>query len=221
MLTSLFPLIVSLCTIAILLISSLTFRVYEHPFLIQEGGVIETLSAVGYFACAFLIMLAGKWSYIKRYHYFLILIILFGLRELDFHKRFTTMGMFKLQFYLSHSVPVIEKLAGLLVIAIVLYIFSSIIRHHSRSFLSNIRRNSPVHIGGLLTVLVLVFTKTIDGIGRKLGDLNVVVDPHTSILFEVVEEVLELGIPLLILSTCIIYFSVEHYDKSLSRKNEA
>jgi hypothetical protein len=219
--TSLLPLIVSLFTITILLISSLAYRVYEHPFLIQEGGVIETLTAVGYFVCALLAMLAGKWSYIKRHHCFFILIIFFGLRELDFHKRFTTMGMFKLQFYLSNSVPVIEKLAGLLVLAILLYIVISIVTHHSHSFFRNIKHKSPVHIGVLLTFLVLVFTKTIDGIGRKLGDLHVVIDPHTSILLEVVEEVLELGIPLLIISTFIIYFSVEHYDKSLSRKNEA
>jgi hypothetical protein len=165
-------------------------------------------------------MLAGQWSYIKRYHYFLILIILFGLRELDFHKRFTTMGMFKLQFYLSNSVPVIEKLAGLLVIAVLLYIAISIIRHHSHSFFRNIRHKSLVHIGGLLTFLVLVVTNTLDGIGRTLGDLNVVIDTHTSIILEVVEEVLELGIPLLIIATLTIYFSAEQYDKSSSRKDE-
>lgn len=220
MLTSIFPLIVSIFIITILLISCLTYRVYEHPFLIQEGGVIETLSALGYFLCALLVMLAGKWSYIKRYDYFFILIILFGLRELDFDKRFTTMGMFKSKFYLSNSVPVIEKLAGLLVITILLYIVISIIKNHSKDFSRKIKQKSPVHIGGLLTFLVLVFTKTIDGIGRKLGDLNFVIEKHTSIIFEVVEEVLELGIPLLIISTFVISFSVEKYDKSLSRKDK-
>ena len=219
MLTSIFPLMVSLFTITILLIWSLTYRVYEHPFLIQEGGVIETLSAVGYFVCALFVMWVGKWSYITRYNYFVILIILFGLRELDFHKRFTTMGMFKLTFYLSHSVPVIEKLAGLLVMAVLLYIVISIITHHSKYFFRNIKQKSPVHIGALLTFVFLVITKTIDGIGRKVGALNVVMEEHTSILWEVVEEVLELGIPLLLLSTFIVYFAAEQYDTSLSRKD--
>ena len=118
-----FPLIVSIITITIILILSFVYRIYEYPLWIEEGGVIETLSVFGYFLCVLLILLKGKWAYIKKYNYFLILIILFGLRELDFDKRFTTMGILKSKFYLSNSVPVTEKLIGLLVIAILLYIF--------------------------------------------------------------------------------------------------
>ena len=204
---SMFPLIVAIFTIATLLIVSFIFKIYEYPLWIKEGGIIETLSVVGYFLCVVLILLKGGWSYIKKYYYFFILIILFGLRELDFDKRFTTMGIFKSKFYVSSSVPMIEKFMGLLVIAVLLYIVVSIVKNHSKGFFSKIKQLSPVHVGALLTFLTIVFSKSIDGITRKLGYLNIIMDEQTADRFEVVEEVLELGIPLLIFATLLIYFS--------------
>ena len=208
-----FPLMVSIFTITIILILSLVYRIYEYPLWIEEGGVIETLTVFGYFLCALLMLLKGRWPYIKKYNYFLILVVLFGFRELDFDKRFTTMGIFKTKFYLSSNVPVIEKLIALLVIIILLYIFISIIKNHSQGFFSKIKKKSPVHIGVLITFFILCFSKTIDGIARKLGDLNIFIDKQTSAWFHVIEEVLELGIPLLIISTLFIYFSIEKSSK--------
>ncbi|PHS40643.1 MAG: hypothetical protein COB07_03820 [Sulfurovum sp.] len=202
-----FPLIVAIFTIATLLIASFLFKIYEYPLWIKEGGIIETLTVVGYFSCVVFILLKGGWSYIKKYNYFFILIILFGLRELDFDKRFTTMGIFKSKFYVSSSVPVIEKFMGLLVIMVLLYIIVSIVKNHSKGFFAKIKQLSPVHLGVLITFLTIVFSKSIDGIARKLGYLNIIMDDQTSEHFEVVEEVLELGIPLLILATLFIYFS--------------
>ena len=213
--TSMFPLIVTISTIATLLIVSFIYKVWEYPFLIKEGGVIESLSALGYFLCVLFILLKGGWYYIKKYNYFFILIILFGLRELDFDKRFTTMGIFKSKFYVSSSVPMIEKFMGLLVIGVLLYILVSIVKNHSKGFFSKIKQLSPVHIGVLITFLIIVFSKTIDGIDRKLGYMNIFMDEQTATHFEVVEEVLELGIPLLILSTLFIYFSIEKQHKLL------
>ena len=37
-------------------------------------------------------------------------VLLMGMRELDFHSRFTTMGVFKLRFFSSDTVPLSEKL---------------------------------------------------------------------------------------------------------------
>jgi len=173
---SMFPLIISIFTIATLLIVSFIFKIYEYPLWIKEGGIIETLSVVGYFLCVVFIVIKGGWTYIKKYYYFFILIILFGLRELDFDKRFTTMGIFKSKFYVSSSVPMIEKVMGLLVIAVLLYIVVSIFKNHSQGFFSKIRQLSPVHIGSLITFLTIVFAKSIDGIARKLGYLNIFMD---------------------------------------------
>ena len=207
------PLIISALIIATLLLLSFIYKIYEYPLWIDEGGIIETASAVGYFLCALLILLKGKWSYIKKYNYFFILVILCGFRELDFDKKFTTMGIFKSRFYISGSVPAVEKFIGLLVIAILLYIVVSVFRNHLKDFFRKIKTISPVHIGSLMVFLTMCFTKTIDGLARKLGDVNIHINQQTSTYFEVIEEVLELGIPLLMITTFIIYFSIEKLDK--------
>jgi len=66
-----------------------------------------------------------------------------------------------------------------------------------------------------MVFLLMCFTKTIDGLARKLGDINIHINQQTSTYFEVIEEVLELGIPLLMITTFIIYFSIEKIDKQL------
>lgn len=204
-----YPLIFTVFTIVILLTLSFIYKIYEYPFWIDEGGVIETLSVLGYFLCTLLILSKGGWTYIKKYNYFFILIILFGLRELDFDKRFTTIGMLKIKFYFSDNVPITEKLIGILVIVIISYIIVSIIKNHLKAFFYKVSQAYPVHVGALLTFFVVLFSKSIDGIGRKLGDIGFFIKEQTSITFLVIEEVLELGIPLLIISTYFIYFSIE------------
>jgi len=213
LLSSLFPLLIAILAIAIFLTLSFIYDVHQYPLWIKEGGIIETLSAIGYFVAALLILLKGKWAYIKQYHYFFMLIIMFGLRELDFHKKFTTMGMFKSKFYLSSDVPMSEKFIGLLVVLLLLYIIITIFRNHSKGLWSKIKTFSPVHVGVLIIFMVLFFSKAIDGLSRKLGQLNIVIEQQTSDNFEVIEEVLEMGIPLLIIATLIIYFSREQYEK--------
>jgi hypothetical protein len=42
--------------------------------------------------------------------------------------------------------------------------------------------------------------------------MNIIMDEQTADRFEVVEEVLELGIPLLIFATLLMYFSKEKED---------
>jgi len=95
----------------LLVIYALTFSLDAsgRDFWLSEGGVVESLSALGYFVCAALMLLMGGWHYVKKYHYVFMLVMLFGMRELDFDKRFTTMGIFKSKFYASSDVPMIEK----------------------------------------------------------------------------------------------------------------
>lgn len=211
-LKSMVPLMISILIIAMILILSLIYDIQKYPFLIKEGGVIETLSAIGYFIAALLMLIKGKWSYVKKYHYFFIAVILFGLRELDFDKRFTTIGIFKIKDYLNNNMPVYEKLIGLLVILLILYCVVAIIINHSKSYFPQIKAFSTVHIGVFVTILLLLFTKSIDGFGRKVKSFNIVIDAQTSTYLGVIEEVLELGIPLFIIITLLSYYSNENMD---------
>lgn len=187
--------------------AGLVFNVHQYPMLIREGGVIESLSALGYFLCVGAMLYRGGITFAKRYHYFIILTALFGLRELDFDKRFTTMGILKSRFYTGDLVPLGEKFVGVAVILILLYVVYRIIKDHAASFASGVKNRVPWHLGALSVIGALVISKSIDGLDRKLGDVGIAVDPLIATYFGTIEEVLELGIPLLIFTTFALYLS--------------
>jgi hypothetical protein len=149
----------------------------------------------------------GKIDYLKRYHYFFILIIFFMLRELDFHERFTTMGIFKSRFYISGGVPLVEKIFGALVILVLLYVCVSILYRHGKDFFTGLKKRSVISFGTLLAVTFIAASKSIDGLARKLTGLGIEVSEQLSRHAEACEEILELGIPLVIFITLNAYFS--------------
>jgi hypothetical protein len=204
---SLTPILIALFIITVVMGLSFSFDVHESAFWLGEGGVVESLSAIGYFLCAFYMLLKGGWSYIKSYGYFFVLVILFGFRELDFHKKFTSMGLLKSKLYVTDTVPLYEKMIGFILIAILIYILFSISRRHGKSFLIKIKQLSPVHLGVLATILLLVVSKLIDGLGRKLKTFGIVLQDQFYIYFRTIEEVLELGISIMIMATLLIFFS--------------
>lgn len=160
------PILVGIFMAIAIVACGFLFNVQDKPFWIKEGGVVETLSALGYFVTVATMLLLGGFQFIKRYYYIVLLILIFGMRELDFDKRFTTMGIFKSRFYLSDAVPLYEKVIGLLVIAVLAWITFQLFRHHFRGLFSNLFK-SPVNVGVLLTGMLLIFSKTIDGTGSK------------------------------------------------------
>jgi hypothetical protein len=62
-------------------------------------------TAIGYLLTLVIILVKGGWDFLKRYIYLLIFVSAALSRELDFDSRFTTMGFFKIKFYLSTLVP--------------------------------------------------------------------------------------------------------------------
>ena len=201
----------------VILIFAFTFTLSpeDKPLWLKEGGIIEILSAVGYFICAAAFIYWGGWLNVKKYHYFFLMIILFGMRELDFDKRFTTMGILKSRFYISGEVPLIEKIIGLMVIALLAYIVISIFKNHFKSFIIGIKSYSTVHLYALLTLIFLVSSKTLDGLARKLKGIGIHIDEQSSTNASTVEEILELAIPIIILSIIYVFFTKDNSRKSL------
>src|SRR5690606_39112415 len=71
---------------------------------LREDGPIEAFSAVGYFICATLLLFwAGRGFW--RVWCMPVAVIAMGLRELDFHVRFSQINVTKLRFYTSSTVP--------------------------------------------------------------------------------------------------------------------
>ncbi len=190
----------------LLFLSSLLLEGNNRDFLLEEGGVIESASVLGYFLCAAIIVYKGKLTYLKQYHYIFLLIIFFMLRELDFDKKFTTMGIFKSRFFISNTVPLAEKIVGAMVLLLLLYVIFMIIHRHSKYFLSGLKNHSIISFGVFITGTLLVASKSLDGIGRKLEGFGVKISNQTSMHATALEEILELGIPIILLLTFSAYF---------------
>ena len=172
----------------------------EAKFFLGEAGPIERASAMGYFLCAGYMLLSGGREFMKRYNYIIVLVALFGLRELDFDKRFTTMGILKSRFYLSSEVPPLEKLIGLIVIALLTWAAIKIVRNHLASTVANLVEFNERAVGVVMIFVLLAVSKSIDGIARKLKPSGIETSQQISFLASSVEEVMELGVPILMIA---------------------
>ncbi len=177
-----------------------------RKFFLDEGGLIESATALGYFLCITLIVYQGRIAYIKKYYYIFLLIIFFMLRELDFDTRFTTTGMFKLRFFTSSTVPLLEKIIGVMIIVLLLYIIFIILHRHLKDFLINLRKREIISVGVLITCALLAVSQSFDGFDRKLKGLGIEVSHQLSIHTNALEEIAELGIPIIILITVSAFF---------------
>ena len=173
--------------------------------LIDEHGLIEFSSGIGYFAC--LLMLSFfKVKNMKSKLYIMLILLAFGLRELDFHVLFTTMGITKTKFYLSPDVPVLEKLFGIFVFAALIYIFFYIIRKHFSEYMVALKEREPFAIGVSCGVLLIFVSKGIDGLPRQLNSVGFSITKNTIELMSITEETIELGISLMFMISIVAYF---------------
>lgn len=100
----------------------MVFGIYFMPGdlpaeMVRENGVVENLSAGGHFFFCLVLLYLHLTGLVRTGPAPGFFVLLLGLRELDFHERFTTMGMFKIKFFLSPEVPWPEKMVILLLIA--------------------------------------------------------------------------------------------------------
>lgn len=186
-------------------------------FLVREGGVIEQLSAAGYLICIILLLYQGK-KRLENASFFLInLFLLFlGLREFDFHCRFTTMGIIKTRFYISAEVPFSEKLIGAAVVLLFLFTVFYLFKHHFRDFLTGLVNKESWAVGVFLGVALMVISKIADSqadfVELVLGRVGVDWNPMSVN----VEEVMELNIPIMFL---LAIFSRFQKSKWSQRRN--
>jgi hypothetical protein len=157
--------------------------------LTRENGIIEFFSAVGYFigaVVAIFIALRMKWQ--SGYSVSLI-ILLFGLRELDFHARFTTMGISKVKFYLSPEVGVIEKSIVVILVILLLAFLYKFLKKHAKGFINSCRQGVPHIVTASAGLVCLPLSKFLDGGFKWLDDMG----QGYRLVF--IEESIELAIP--------------------------
>jgi hypothetical protein len=179
----------------------------SREFFLKEGGVVETATFLGYLLCSVLIFYKGRFNYLKRYYYLVFFIVFFMFRELDFHTRFTTMGLFKSKIFVSGNVSIIEKIIAAAFILLFIYFTYLIVRKDLKSFFRSFKNHSAISYGILIVAVLLGVTKFfLDGIGRKLGMAGIQLGKNMPVYFAALEEILELGIPIILLIIFTAYF---------------
>ena len=167
----------------------------HYRALLSENQGIEALTASGFLAAA--LFLAASVRLARDWHGPLLLLAC-CLRELEMHKRFTTMSLLKSRFYLGDTVPMGEKLVGLAILALLAFAACTLLWRYGRTAWNGLWQGLAVETRVLSAAFLLVFSQSIDGIDRKLRPLMSFTRDEVRLL-GAFEEIIELAIPLLII----------------------
>ena len=162
--------------------------------LLQENGIIETASALGYLLCILLVVaLRPSWPLSQTWP-FLVILAFMCLRELDMDKSAFTLGFLKARQYTSDAVSLPEKLISIAILLLILSSVVAVIKRHGKPLLNGILNGSPHHLSVGLGIFFVLSSKLLDGINRKLSGLGLQVSADAENWALVYEEVAELGI---------------------------
>lgn len=175
--------------------------------LLSEDGPVEIASAALYFVCAGYVLLKGGLAFLRRWPYFVVIPLLFGMRELDFDKRFTTIGVLKSKFYVSPLEPWHTKLIVIALGLAVIVLMVMMVKTHLKGLWESVRSGGALGWGVVLVLTMLVVSKSLDGLERKCLSIGLSVAPLLAKYSSVAEEIIELGIPVMMLLLFSHYFS--------------
>lgn len=197
-------------TVLFLIICLLPVDIMEE--IVEEFGVVENITVVGYFVAATLLLLDGWREHNKQGIVAAVVVFMLGLRELDFHEKFTTMGMFKSRFYLSPEVPIVEKCIVLLITLILFWGLAVFLKKNIGTFMTSWRQKHPWAVAISMAIVSIILSKTLDSNSGPLVWLIGLVlnEPETYTL--VLEEVMELAIPCFILLGAFHFYPSRHHS---------
>ena len=166
----------------------------QQKNLLTEGSLFESLTVYLYIFCLILICISWPLKKILSNWYLSALIILFALRELDYDKAHFTHGVLKSRQYFSDLVGLPELLISIAVLIFILTVLALIVLKERNNFIKGIIDFKQSQLAILASIILVIVTKTIDGMERKFGiDLS----PSGERFVLVVEEVGEMGIPIM------------------------
>lgn len=171
--------------------------------LVEENGLIESLSAMGWFVAAGFLLTTSALQRWQRGFAGAFLLLAFGLRELDFHKRFTTMGIIKIKFFLSGDVPITEKIIALLVLGFFLLMAWLFLRGRIGWFVQRLKDRAGPAVALAALVLLLGASKVLDRLPNAVREIGIPFPGGASEQLGIIEETVELGLPLMALLVII------------------
>jgi len=172
--------------------------------IVKENGPVEILSAAGYFLfCIFIIHFnyigAIKTGLTPGFFMFLL-----GLRELDFHVRFTTMGIFKTKFFVSPQVPFSEKIIVTLFILSLIVYGVMYLRRTLPGLKKDLLGGRPYAFSIIAAVGCIFVSKLLDG-NSKIFEVIFPMIENPSLLSRTMEECLEMFIPVFFIRALLQY----------------
>ena len=168
--------------------------VEQQKNLLTEGGLFESLTVYLYIFCLILICLRWPLQKILSSWYLSALIILFALRELDYDKAHFTHGVLKSRQYFSDLVGLPELLVSIVVLIFIFSVLLFIVLKERNNFIKGVINFRQSQLAILTSIILVITTKTIDGMERKFGiDLS----PTGERFALIFEEVGEMGIPIM------------------------
>ena len=186
-------------TMALLLIELMLVR--DANLFFKEGYGVERVTVVLY-ALALVLWFAarppsGSWQVP-------LLLLLMAFRELDFDKRFTEVGLLKLQYYLRPA-PITDKLVGIILMIVVFHALWRLVRYNLGPWLRGLgaRRADAWLVFAALACGGVA--KSIDGIDRKMAGFGVTFSQGFLIRAGRIEEVLELVFVLLVCLAMVLF----------------
>jgi hypothetical protein len=166
----------------------------QQKNLLTEGGLFESLTVYLYIFCLILICISWPLQKILSNWYLSALIILFVLRELDYDKEHFTHGVLKSRQYFSDLVGLPELLISIVVLIFIFTVLLFIALKERHNFIQGVINLRQSQLAVLASIILVIVTKTIDGVERKFGiDLS----PAGERFALIVEEVGEMGIPIM------------------------
>ena len=156
----------------------------------SESGPVEQLTA-GLFAVASLLAAVSFIKHKTNLRFvFMMSMALAAMRELDWHKAWTTDSILKSRFYLSDAIPVHEKVIGGVVIALLLYIAVSLALK-LKVWIQSLLKADLLSWSVFFALSTMVVAKMIDSMARLLPFAAEFKEQHSA-MFLGVEESLEM-----------------------------
>jgi hypothetical protein len=166
--------------------------------LFIEGGPVEMATAILYFAVAAVLWFRSSQRAAA------IMVLACGLRELDFHNRFTTAYVFNTRYFLGGKVPVPEMLVVLAVLGALGITLLYVLWNNASSFVPAIRAGETAQIYIAAGLGLMVFTVVLDRFEGFLRRSYFASTANAVFVMWIVEETLELFIPVLFLAAATV-----------------
>ena len=180
--------------------------------MVRENGVVENLSAGGHFFFCLILLYLNLTGVVRTGPAPVVFVLLLGLRELDFHERFTTMGMFKIKFFLSPEVSWPEKMVVTLLIVGLLAYGAVYLRRILPGFKKALLDARPWAVSVVCGVACALVSKLVlDGNSKMLAFLLPFLE-NPRVLSGIMEECLELFIPVFFIMALIQYIAFDKND---------